>query len=116
MRQVRRLLLASSLALPGAALAGPDQAPTAMTSEHRLSPDQIETVLDDAARKRDLARSSGERLPPPIHGEIGFSIGTGGYRSAYGTAVVPLTGDGVAILSFGTDRFEIDRDFNHRER
>ena len=116
MRQVRVLLLASSLALPGAALAAPDQAPSAMPSEHRLSPDQIETVLDDAARKRELAQSSDERLPPPIHGEIGFSIGTGGHRSAYGTAVVPLTGDGVAILSFGTDRFESDRDFHYRER
>ena len=87
-----------------------------MTSEHRLSPDQIATVLDDAARKRELEQSSDERLPPPIHGEIGFSIGTGGYRSAYGTAVVPLTGKGVAILSIGTDRFETGRDFHDRER
>jgi hypothetical protein len=116
MRQVWVSLLASWLALPGAALAAPDQAPSAMASEHRLSPEQIETILDDAARKRELAQSSDEGLPPPIQGEIGFSIGTGGYRSAYGTAVVPLTGKGVAILSFGTDRFETDRDFHHRER
>ena len=116
MRQVQRLLLAWPLALPGAALAAPNQAPTAIASEHRLSPDQIETVLDDAARKRELGQSSDERLPPPIHGEIGFSIGTGGCRSAYGTAVVPLTREGVAILSFGTDRFDSGRGFPDRER
>ena len=59
---------------------------------------------------------SDENLPPPIHGEIGFSIGTGGYRSAYGTAVVPLAGDGVAILSFGTDRLGSAPDYRYRER
>ena len=88
------MLLASSIALSGASLAAPDQAQSAtgMASEHRLSPAEIETVLDDAARRRELAEPSEERLPPPIQGEIGFSVGTGGYRSAYGTAVVPLPG------------------------
>jgi hypothetical protein len=87
-----------------------------MASEHRLSPDQVEAVLNDAARKRELAPLSDENLPPPIHGEIGFSIGTGGYRSAYGTAVVPLPGDGVAILSLGTTRLGDSRDYYYRER
>lgn len=111
MHQVRILLLAASLMWPGVAMAAPDQATSAPTlpSEHRLSPDQIETVLTDAARKRELAEPAEEKLPPPIHGEIGFAIGTGGYRSAFGTAVVPLPGDGAAILSFGTDRFRPDQ-------
>jgi len=116
MRRVWVSLLISSLALPGTALAAPDQAPLPMASERRLSPDQIETVLDDAARKRELAPLADENLPPAIHGEIGFSIGTGGYRSAYGTAVVPLPGEGVAILSFGTDRLGPGRDYYYRER
>jgi len=116
MRQVWVPLLASSLALPGTALAAPDQAPSPMASEHRLSPDQIEAVLDDAAKKRELAPSADDGLPPPIHGEIGFSIGTGGYRSAYGTAVVPLPGEGAAILSFGIDRLDAGRGYYYRER
>ena|SRR5688572_13186123 len=107
MHQLRVLLLASSLMFPGAAMAAPDQAPSTSTlpSEHRLSPQQIETVLTDAARRRELVEPTEDKLPPAIHGEIGFAIGTGGYRSAFGTAVVPLPGDGVAILSLGTDRF-----------
>jgi hypothetical protein len=118
MIQIRLMLLASSIALPGAALGAPDQAQpaTGMASEHRLSPAEIEAVLNDAASKRQLAEPSDERLPPPIQGEIGFSIGTGGYRSAYGTAVVPLPGDGVAILSLGTDRFDFGRENHHRDR
>jgi hypothetical protein len=118
MNQIRLMLLASTIALPGAALGAPDQAQPAngMTSEHRLSPAEIETVLNDAARKRESTEPSEERLPPPIQGEIGFSIGTGGYRSAYGTAVVPLPGDGVAILSLGTDRFDSGRETHRRDR
>jgi hypothetical protein len=116
MRRVWMSLLASSLALPGTALAAPDQAASPVASEHRLSPDQIEKVLDDAAQKREQAPLSDESLPPPIHGEIGFSVGTGGSRSAYGTAVVPLTGDGVAILSVGVDRLGSGRDYYYRER
>jgi hypothetical protein len=116
MRRIWVPLLASSLALPGMALAAPDQVASQVASERRLSPDQIEKVLDDAARKRELASLSDDSLPPPIHGEIGFSVGTGGYRSAYGTAVVPLTGDGGAILSVGVDRLGPGRDYYYRER
>lgn len=116
MRRVWVSLLPLSLALSGRALAAPDQVAPPLVSEHRLSPDQIQKVLDDAARNREQAPLSDESLPPPIHGEIGFSIGTGGYRSAFGTAVVPLTGDGVAILSFGVDRLGSDHDYYTRER
>lgn len=118
MYRVRVMLLAWSIALPGVALATPDQnqPTTGILSEHRLSPAEIESVLNDAARRRELAEISDDALPPPIHGEIGVSIGTGGYRSVFGTAVVPLSGDGVAILSLGTDRFEPDRDFHRKDR
>jgi hypothetical protein len=109
-------LLPLSLALSGTALAAPQQAPSPAASERRLSPDQIEKVLDEAARKREQPQLPDESLPPPIQGEVGFSVGTGGYRSAYGTAVVPLTGDGVAILSVGVDRLGSGRDYYYRER
>ena len=33
---------------------------------------------------------------------MGVSIGTGGYREVFGTAVVPLGQTGTAILSFDT--------------
>ena len=118
MRVVRMLLLAWSLALPGASLAADDPtqpAPTA-PSEHRLSADQVEKILDEAARKRELADLATEGAGPTIHGEVGFSLGTGGYRSAFGTAVVPLPGDGVAILTLGTDTFRPVRVVDYRER
>lgn len=119
MHHLCSLLLASSLILPGTAYAAADPTPTA-PSEHRLSPAEIEQVLDTAARKREAAESrpwaaelNEDELPPPIHGEVGFSIGTDGYRSAFGTAIVPLSDDGLAILSFETDQFR-SRRFNHR--
>jgi hypothetical protein len=114
MRLVRICLLASALVCPGTALAAA-QSP-AMPSEHRLSSAEIEKILADAAHKRELAELSDESLPPPIHGEVGFSIGTGGYRSAFGTAVVPLGGNGVAILSLGTDNFGATRFVEHGDR
>jgi hypothetical protein len=104
------------MGLPAPAMAAPDQAPPPAASERRLTPDQIDKVLDDAARKREQPILSDENLPPPIHGEVGFSVGTGGYRSAYGTAVVPISRDGVAILSFGVDRQAPGRDYYYRER
>jgi hypothetical protein len=111
------MLLGWSLLLPGAALAADPAQPAAPApAEQRLSADQVEKILDDAARKRELAEISTEGTGPAIRGEIGFSVGTGGYRSAFGTAVVPLPGDGVAILSFGTDTSEPARLVDYRER
>lgn len=80
------------------------------TDERRLSPQQVEAVLADAAAKRagsarqvptDIAPAD-EDLPasPQVHGEVGFAIGTGGYREAHGTAVYPLQ-DGVVAISLG---------------
>lgn len=88
-----------------------EPSPAAASSEHRLTPEQIQKVLDDAARKRasadrpeSTAGPEAHAVPTPVHGEIGFSIGTGGYRSAYGTAIIGLPGDGTATLSIGTQR------------
>ena len=38
----------------------------------------------------------------PIEGEVGVSIGSGGYRELFGTAVVPVGAEGVAIISIGS--------------
>ncbi len=118
MTRAGMLRAASAMLLPLrlAATAADPAAP--MPSEHRLSPEEVEKVLEQAARKNagpapaeipGEPDAQAETPASPVHGEVGFAIGTGGYRSAHGTAYVPL-GNGQAIVSFGTDRFR-DRDF-----
>ena len=96
----------ASLTLIAASLmTAPALAAEPAASERRLSPQQIEAVLAEAAKKREAAEAraqpgSAEQKPPrPIHGEVGMSIGTGGYREAYGTGVYPLGDDGAAAIS-----------------
>ena len=112
MRPILSLVLAAPLLSPSMAIAAPDK-PATLPSEVRLSDEEKEKVLEAAAASRrepvrlqaDQTAISEDALPPPIHGEVGLSVGTGGYRSAYGTAVVPLEGEGVAIISLGTTDF-----------
>lgn len=108
----RLALLTTALLLPAAA-----SAQATPNGEVRLSPEQVEQVLAEAAAKRqagdvplewrretlpaDAANASPAR---PVHGEMGFSVGTGGYRSAFGTAIVPLGNEGVTSFSFETGR------------
>lgn len=100
----RPLLLALALLLPTTAHAlAPDAAAPAgspLPSEHRLSDEEVDRVLNAATRKRELSEKLGDRPGLLVQGEVGVSIGTGGYRSAFGTAVVPIAGEGAAILSF----------------
>ena len=114
------LVLAIALLAPTSANAAEPAPPP--SSEHRLSPEQVEKVLEEASRKRQGSGSLGgldepqsEAGPMPVHGEVGFSIGSGGYRSAYGTAVVGLPGDGAAVLSVGTQRLP-DHQFSYPRR
>ena len=118
MHALRNWVLASLLLWPGAALAadGKVQPAPGIASEHRLSDAEIEKILDAAALKREAAAPAGETAEIPIHGEVGFAIGTGGYRSAFGTAIVPLSEEGVAILSFETNTFRPIRIDDLRER
>ena len=82
-----------------------------IADEHRLSEAEVQKILNTAAAKRDAPTIPAQQLPQakdparPIHGEMGVAIGTGGYREAFGTAVVPLGDDGLAILSFVTVDF-----------
>jgi len=64
----------------------------------RLSPAEVERILEEAARKRVAADKPQAR---PIEGEVGVSIGSGGYREVFGTAVVPVGNDATAIISIG---------------
>lgn len=99
MRHKMIWILAPALMLPARAIAA-DPAASPLAPVHRLSEGEVDRILDEAAAKREAARADdldGGR--PQIHGEVGFGIGTGGYRSAFGTAVIPFD-DGLAILSF----------------
>ena len=74
---------------------------------HRLSPAEVEAV-QDAAADRNINAPSLDNRPVPdgrIHGEIGFGIGTGGYNTIFGTALIPLGDDGFAALSFERSDF-----------
>jgi hypothetical protein len=80
------------------------------TDERRLTPEQVDAILAEAEKKRAAtephvpaeiaAIEDSELLPPPqVHGEVGFSVGTGGYREVFGTGIYPLGQDGMAIIS-----------------
>lgn len=80
---------------PDPALAGP---------VHRLSPEQREAAIEAGAARSAREIDGGNGPDRQIHGEMGVAIGTGGYRAAYGSAVVPLGDTGVAAVSVETDR------------
>jgi hypothetical protein len=109
MRLIRSLFVCATLLAPSIAMATPDQ-PAPLPSEIRLSDAEKEKVLEAAAasKREHPAAIAEEATPqaPPIHGEVGFGIGTGGYRSAFGTATVPLDGDGFAAISLDTTDFD----------
>jgi hypothetical protein len=100
-------------ALIGPSMASAQVAATApsTTDERRLTPEQIEAVLAEAAAKNKAAEKhapveeeasiedSDLRLAPQLHGEVGVSVGTGGYREIFGTGIYPLGTDGVAAIS-----------------
>ena len=104
---VRSTYLIAAALLSAPALAG-DAPRAAIADQHRLSEAEVQKVLDAAALKREAKGATApqaEAIPPPprpIEGEVGVSIGTGGYREVFGTAVVQVGKDGVAIISFDT--------------
>ncbi len=68
----------------------------------RLSPAEIAAVQAKglAAHAHDDALDTDIMRPKrTLHGEVGFGIGTGGQRLAYGTVVAPLGDEGVVALS-----------------
>lgn len=110
MRLASCMIAAAAILSPALALAEVPAAPASPTDERRLTPEQVEAVLAEAAAKRHAAETPAPAaepviddadLPPirDIHGELGVSIGTGGYREMFGTAVYPLGDDGVAAIS-----------------
>ena len=100
-------ILIAAIAL-AAAQSAADPAPA--KAEHRLTPEQVEAVLAEAAAKREASERQVsvtneipdlEPLPPPqLHGEFGIGMGTGGYREIFGTGFYPMGTNGGAAVSF----------------
>lgn len=91
-----------------------------LTQVRRLSPEEKERILNassEAAADRALDSALGGginmRDAPKVHGEVGVSVGTGGV-GAFGTALVPLGENGVAILSFEDFRWNEGRRYRRR--
>jgi len=105
-------MAATLLAVPGVATAAPPPSGTdakGVVAEYRLSAAEIDAVLAAAASQRESGETARVEAPaaaqrPLVEGEVGVAIGTGGYRSAYGSAYVPLPGDGGLAISVGTER------------
>lgn len=107
-----RLLIAMIALFPTPALAA---------DERRLSAAEVEQILEAAAQKREAPTISAAapvvkvKTPArPIEGEVGVTVGSGGYREVFGTAIVPVGADGVAIISF--DGAESSRHRSRRRR
>ena len=100
-------ILIAAIAL-AATQAAADPAPS--RTERRLTPEQVETILAEAAAKREASERRApletetvdlEPMPAPqVHGEFGIGMGTGGYREFFGTGIYPIGVDGVAAVSF----------------
>jgi hypothetical protein len=100
-RHLFALLVASSLSI---GVAHAQTAEPASGSLVRLTPEQVEAAKEAAAERNMKTAEAGfdtsimpDRGP---HGEVGIAVGTGGYRSIYGSTVMPLGKDGVLAFSF----------------
>ena len=103
-------VLLTLAAAPAWADPAADAGPMA-TAAHDDTQAKIDSWLADSANDADRDDLGG--CPAPgfsdgkVHGEVGASIGTGGYRSAYGVVNIPLgkQGDkGEATLAFSQSR------------
>ncbi|HEU0311528.1 MAG TPA: hypothetical protein VFR36_09955 [Sphingomicrobium sp.] len=114
MRLANGVMAIAALLCPAPAFAQDSPAAASPTDERRLTPEQVEAVLAEVEARRSAAESrqvppppaegtaddTEPALAPPIHGELGFSVGTGGYREIFGTGIYPLGHDGIAVFSF----------------
>ena len=102
------MLAVAALTLPASALAQA-ASNSGFRPEYRLTEQEKERILADAeAKNRNSGAKQGVidlRQPPAIYGEVGFSIGTDGSRSAFGSAVYPFGGGSGAMISIDMDRF-----------
>ncbi len=74
--------------------------------------DDVAAQISDYIKESALADAAGapNTIAPPardraIHGEAGFAVGSGGYRSAYGVAVMPVGENGTATVGVADTRY-----------
>lgn len=94
--------------------ARPDIAPpTASPVSTPASQEATNKQIDDYLNRAEAAAGIAAPLPEKraIHGEFGAAIGTGGYRSAYGIAVLPIGEAGELGIAYGQSRFSGRRGF-----
>lgn len=111
MKMAHRLIVgilgATALLPQSAALA--QSAPGGFRSEYRLTDREKEQILATAEAKAKPAQQKNVTVdlfdPPAITGEAGFSIGTDGSRSAFGSAFYPFGPRSGAMISIDMDRF-----------
>lgn len=94
---------------PGFAQTAPTPAAMPEADIRRLTDEERLKILDgntieSAALARGEAPES-EVATRGIHGEVGAAIGTGGMRSLYGTAAIPLGDNAGAVVSFESSRY-----------
>ncbi len=110
--RMRLLILAAAVA----GLAGPALAEDAPVSTASQTTDQkISSWLSDGAPPSSVERSkdppddplrdpADEQGDRKIHGEVGAAVGSGGYRSAYGVATIPIGKSSSATVAVSTSR------------
>lgn len=112
-------MLIAAMLLP-APLSAADPPRVAIADEHRLSDVEVQKILDAAALNHEKAGAPAALAEPTTpsarsaEGEMGVAIGTGGYREAFGTAILPLGANGTAIISFDTVDSSRGRGRRHR--
>jgi hypothetical protein len=73
----------------------------------RLTPEQADAAIEAGAARRALPDGGLSDSSPSdraVHGEVGVAVGTGGYRSFYGVAGMPLGDSGSLVLGYGQER------------
>ncbi len=103
-RVMKSFLLSAALVcgmLPTLAFAGEE---TVIT----LSPAEVEAAKEAGAKAhaQSAALDGGASHKRQIHGEVGFGIGTRGYRSVYGTMVAPLGDTGTVAISMADTQID----------
>ncbi|WP_116089661.1 hypothetical protein [Sphingomonas crusticola] len=96
--------LAQAVATEAPFFSGTIPADPSLPGTVRLTPEQREAALEYGATHPQHSLDGATAPDGRIHGEMGVEIGTGGYRSTYGTAVVPLGDTGSAAFSFESER------------
>jgi hypothetical protein len=65
---------------------------------------QIQRWIAESPARSEDGQSLDLRRDRQVHGEVGVAVGTGGYRSAYVTSVMPIGERGTLALSIGQSR------------